>query len=338
MSRGQAGAPDHVVHVFSLSPDAGEDPPLVGAERRLGGGRARRRQTGGEPGPELGEDVLHAGDERGALLDQPVRAPVTGPERPRHGEHLPPLLRRMAGGDERAALLRGLDHDRASREAADQPVAPRKVEGQRRRAARELAHERPVADDLLRQPRVPGGIDAVDAGAEHGDRAPARRERAAVRRGVDAGGETAHHRDAGTRELAPELLGHPPPVLARAPRADHGDRQVVLGDERAAHGEDHGRVGDLAKPRRIGLVRPGHERGTHGGEPRGLSPGAGRCARESPGDGRREPRPDQQLRRRGERRGGRAEARDQLVRLAWREFLDHPERKPGERVAGEPGR
>src|SRR5207237_266549 len=116
-------------------------------------------------------------------------------------------------------------------------------------------------------PRVPG---PSGPGTANPSRPPAGRERPAVRRGVDAGGETAHHRDAGTRELAPELLGHPPPVLARAPRADHGDRQVVLGDERAAHGEDDGRVGDLAKPRWIGLVRPGHERGTHGGEPRGL--------------------------------------------------------------------
>src|SRR5207253_152195 len=89
LGRGQPGAPDHVVHVFSLGADAREDPPLVSAERRLGGGRARRRQTGDEPGPELGEDVLHAGDERGALLDQPVRPPVARPERPRHAVSAP---------------------------------------------------------------------------------------------------------------------------------------------------------------------------------------------------------------------------------------------------------
>src|SRR6266446_6356434 len=38
--RGEPRAPDHLVDVPAVRPDAGEHAPLVGGERRLGGGRA----------------------------------------------------------------------------------------------------------------------------------------------------------------------------------------------------------------------------------------------------------------------------------------------------------
>ena len=82
----------------------------------------------------------------------------------------PLLLERTACRDKRAALLRRLDHDRAQRQAADQPVPTREVERPRRGATGKLRHERPLRHDLGSQIRVAGGIHAVDPGTEHGDR------------------------------------------------------------------------------------------------------------------------------------------------------------------------
>ena len=60
---------------------------------------------------------------------------------------------------------------------------------------REFADERARRRDLVREPRMSGRIHAVEARAADRDRDAARRERAAVRGGVDARGEPARDRE-----------------------------------------------------------------------------------------------------------------------------------------------
>ena len=65
-----------------------------------------------------------------------------------HGHDVASLLERAARRNERPALLRGLDHDDGTRQAADDAVAERKMMRQRRRAGRELADDSARCDDL----------------------------------------------------------------------------------------------------------------------------------------------------------------------------------------------
>ena len=65
-------------------------------------------------------------DERSALADERVRAPVARVEgRTGHGEHLAALFRGAAGGDETAGARGGLDHRDPRRETRNDAVAAR---------------------------------------------------------------------------------------------------------------------------------------------------------------------------------------------------------------------
>ena len=114
----------------------------------------------------------------------------------RHGEHVASLLERRSRGDERTALLACLDDDDRARQSADDAVAKRKEPRLRRRAGHALADDRAVLLDVARERRVLGRIDHVKSRSEHGDGDAARRQRAAMRRGIDAARETADDRHA----------------------------------------------------------------------------------------------------------------------------------------------
>src|SRR2546425_12457427 len=92
-------------------------------------------------------------------------------------EHLAALLDGQACGEERAALARGLDNERAEREAADDAVAAREVLGERRAARREFRHQHAVLADARGERRVLGRIDAIKAGTEDRHREAACGER-----------------------------------------------------------------------------------------------------------------------------------------------------------------
>ena len=97
---------------------------------------------------------------------------------------------------------------------------------------------------------VGGRVVAVDAAAEHGDRAPACVEGAAVCLGVDAAGEAGDDRDAGGGEVAGERARDLGAVAGTGACADDGDgRRVQRGvDVLAARVElVAGRVGKLVE-------------------------------------------------------------------------------------------
>ena len=204
------------------------------------------------------------------------------------------------------------------------------MERERRCPAGELRDERPLRHDLGRQARVPGRIDAVDPGAEHGDRPSARSERAAVGRRVDTGGEAAHDRDARLRQPARQLVRDAPAVLTRPPGADDGDGRLVRG-ERAPHGEREWRIGDVTQTHRILAVWPGDEGRIDAREDRDLALGADgteRCDDRGAQPGRAEAALTgvQDCARR-------AEALNERKRASWRQRLDESESQPGKPLA-----
>ena len=171
----------------------------------------------------------------------------------RHGEHLPPLLEREVGRDQRAAPLARLDDDRRRTEAGDDPVARRKAP-RRRLDARARTRRRPAP---RRRParassRVRGRIVAVDAAAEHGDGHPARLERAAVRLAVDAAGEAADDDEARRGQLPAEQPRDLAAVRRAGAGADDRDRRPASSSRSAlpAEEEPRRRVVDRAQQRR----------------------------------------------------------------------------------------
>jgi hypothetical protein len=70
------------------------------------------------------------------------------------GHHVAALLERLFGGDERARLQGGFDHQRGLRQARNQPVAPWEIGGQRRRAQWVFAQDQAAQGNLVRQRAV----------------------------------------------------------------------------------------------------------------------------------------------------------------------------------------
>ena len=107
-------------------------------------------------------------------------------DRARDREDLAAGLGRQARRDQRSGPQRRLDDQRAARQAGDDAVADRKVLRQRRHADRELADDRCRRQRCdARERAMPRRIDAVEPGADDGDRAgrrPRARPRARRRR------------------------------------------------------------------------------------------------------------------------------------------------------------
>ena len=125
-------------------------------------------------GGQLLEDVLHPLDQLGSVPQQPVTpCGERIQDRPRHREHLPPLIRAQTGGDERAAAFRGLHHQHPERESADDAVPPRKAPRAGRACRKEAP--RPARPARRCDPR------ARDAPRDRRDRASCRAPRRSAR-------------------------------------------------------------------------------------------------------------------------------------------------------------
>ena len=195
---------------------------------------------------KLADHVLPSLHEGRAVLDEAMGTPAheTG-QRSRHRHDLAPELSREARGDERAALLGGLHHHHAQRQAGDHAIAHGEIARERWRARRELRHHRAALGDFEREPTVLRRIDHIHARAQHGDRAAARPERATVGGAVDAPREPRDNRDPAGREVRGEALGAPDTVLRRLARAHDRDGEGIIRLHASAHPETLGRQGNL---------------------------------------------------------------------------------------------
>ncbi len=204
------------------------------------------------------EDVEDASHRRRSLTDQPVRPHAGGArDLPGHGHHLPSLLERHVGGDERARALAGLHDDGDEAQSGDDAIACGKAPRRRLDARLVLAHDEPArCDDPPGELRVRRRVVAIDAAAEHRDRRPAPVEGAPMGFAVDPSRKPAHHHGARGRHLTTERPRDATSVRGAGTCPDDRDRrtaeqaQVTV----AANPERRGRVVDRAEQRRICAV------------------------------------------------------------------------------------
>jgi hypothetical protein len=252
----------------------------------------------------------------------------------RHREDLATLLHGELRRDQRPAAFGRLYHHRPHREPGDDTVPPGEMKLEGRRPRRKLAQERAGPRDLTREPAMPGGIDAIDAGSHDGEGPAAAVEGAAMGGTVDAGGEPADDRQPGLGQAPRQIGGDTTPVFACAAGTDDRDGRVVGRVERAADEQRERRVGDRPEARRIGRVVTRDDRRAQRGQRLELTDRAPA--------GRREARDDVglQTRRRQDGRCGRedglgaAEPGREIEGRSRREPLDQRERHPCVVVGG----
>src|ERR1700681_5098540 len=115
---------------------------------------------------KLVEDVIGAFDELGAAPDQRMTVPGKRiVDRPRDGKHLASLRAGQACGNQRAAVARRLDHQRAQTQTADNSVTTRKVGSDRRRTGRILAYQRSLGGNARGEGCMMTRVDRIDTGA-----------------------------------------------------------------------------------------------------------------------------------------------------------------------------
>ena len=268
------------------------------AQRRPPAPRARDREPRPQLRRDLVEHVLDAAHQRRALAGSAggCRRAARTPTGPGHGEHLAPLLQRVARRDQRAAAGRRLDHHRAEREPADEAIAAREMIA----AAAACRRGTPSPARRWRRPARPARRARAGRPGRcrsRGRRPCARPPRAPPRWAarVDPGGETADHREPGRGQAAapapPPRGGRTRSPAARPPRRRRGSSAA----QRAADDERQRRIGDRPQPRRIGRIVPRAQRGAEPREPLELAaaraPRASRPRRRdggaSPGAGQR---------------------------------------------------
>jgi len=152
-----------------------------------GGGRWRCRRAA-----DFVQYVVYGFHQTGAFLDQTVAAPsLRVKDGAGDGHYLASGFQRLTCGDQRAALQGGFYHQAAARQAGDDAVTAWKVLRQRAHAQRKLGQDQALLGNLVRQLAVAGRVDAVDAGADHGDGMAAGLQCAFVGGGVDTASQTA---------------------------------------------------------------------------------------------------------------------------------------------------
>jgi hypothetical protein len=111
-----------------------------------------------------------------------------------------------------------------------------------------------MADHLRGKVGVFRGIDVEHAGAEHGDRTAASVNRSAMRRGIDAAGQSAHHGVASPNEAAGEVRGDSLAVGRGMTRADDRHGQGIARLQFAADEEQPRWVVDAGEKSRVAIV------------------------------------------------------------------------------------
>ena len=142
-------------------------------------------------------------------------------------------------------------------------------------ARRRLGDHRAAAQDVAVQATLAGRIHDIRPAAQDRERDPIPGERAAMSRGVDPAGHSAHDDQSGRREQPAEVLRDSQPVRARAARSDDGDgltqlqpadkRPVAAAEEPVrrigAEVEERGRIAGLASPDGPDRAAPGAQSG-----------------------------------------------------------------------------
>jgi len=173
-------------------------------------------------------------------------------------DHRAAMLDRHPGLDARPALLARLDHHGRQAVAGHRGVPHRERVLAGRRVRPELRKHHAAAGYLILKRAVFRRVGAADPGSDHGDRAPARVKRGAVRGGVNATRESRDHCQPPGHERPRDVGRHRGAARGSRPGADDAHAGVVGQD--GAQREDHrGRLVDAAQPLRVARVEDGDE-------------------------------------------------------------------------------
>lgn len=125
---------------------------------------------------------------------------------------------------QRTAGLRAFDQNDCPREGDLQAVACREMTGADPAAGCLFADQQTALGHLPLQLGVMAGVDAIEAGAEYGNRAPTGTQTAPMGRRVDAVSQAADHRPARPGQGSTNGLSHGQPMNRGVTRAHHGHR------------------------------------------------------------------------------------------------------------------
>ena len=181
-----------------------------------------------------------------------------GVDPPGDGEHIPPLLQGPSGGDEGAAGLAPLHHQHPQAQAGDEAVTHRKMGAGGRGARGILAEQRPGRRHVLIEVPMSGGINHVNAAAQHRHHPAAAPQRPPEGGGVHPLGHAADHQGPLPGQIQPQPAGGHDSIGAglAGPHQGHGGLLVHLGQPSPAI-EHAGSAVQLAQPLGIGRVLAG---------------------------------------------------------------------------------
>ena len=177
-----------------------------------------------------------------------------------HGEHVTALLQSKPGGDQRTALFRGLHHQHAAAQAADDAVAHGKCPLCSRLPRGKLAENAAIGFHIPEQGPVRPGIHDIRAAAKNAYGLRSGGQRPGHCQPIDAVGHAGHHNAAAFSNLIAHALCYRQSVGRSLPGAHHADdRRSIEIRELTLAVEHRGRVGDVFQPGGIGGILQGQD-------------------------------------------------------------------------------
>ena len=213
----------HAETAGKLLAEAGYDEDFVARVKEAVG----KRKLKLNPDTQLLEDVTGRLHQLRPVLDQGVAAAGQGiVDGARDGKNFPALLEGRAGGDKRTGSQRSLHNQGAEAEAADQPVATRKVRCQRCRPGRKFSYQGAVLRDPVSEIPVAGGVDPIQAGAGYRQCSAPCLDCALMSRAIDPASQAAGYRQAKRCQMRGEFTGQRPAGMSGIAAAH--DRKLRL--------------------------------------------------------------------------------------------------------------
>ena len=192
--------------------------------------------------PYFHQYITNFGYQLGAFADQPIGELAGGRvNTARHAKYFPILFQSVIYGPTSAASFAGFSNQRSQCHPADDAVATGKVGCFWPNAENKLADQgATLGEDTLSKPTIFAGIHDIQTVAQHRYRATAGVQHGGMRTGIDAQGETAHHRYVSGSKRRAKIGSDAAAVLGRSPGAHHRNRSVIFQQQRALDVQ-HGR-------------------------------------------------------------------------------------------------
>ena len=181
-----------------------------------------------------------------------------GVHRTGDGKHVPPLIQRQSGGDQRARLGRSFSHQDAQTQAADDAVSAGKAGCVGLFPRWIFADGGTAVQNGAQQAGVFGRITLINGRSEHGHGGCVALDGAVVSGRIDTCGHARHHDHTGAAQLKGNALGDDDAVRGCSSLSHHcHSRQTVEVGPSAPNIEYQRRIIDIPQPIGIVLVPDG---------------------------------------------------------------------------------